>query len=241
MKKYVSPILKPIYKFLFSKYTDADKISFIFRRLIKQSKNANRPFYFIQIGACDGKTGDPFFPLATKYNLSGILVEPVPYLFERLKANYKNNSKVFFENVAIGDPKQGLKFFRLPENPELPVWHNQLGSFKKEIILKHRFAIPDIENLIIEEAVEVISFEDLLKKYHLKFISLLYIDTEGSDSDIIEAIDFTKISVESVLFEHKHLSAAQYESCKRHLRESGFDEIIPFTGDTFCLKTKLEK
>jgi hypothetical protein len=108
MKKYIFPILKPIYKFLFSKHTDADKISFIFRRLIKQSKNANRPFYFIQIGACDGKTGDPFFPLVTKFNLSGILIEPVPYLFERMKA-----VKDISGNLAL------MRSYHLPATPSV--------------------------------------------------------------------------------------------------------------------------
>lgn len=49
-------------------------------------KNAN--FFFRQIGANDGVLGDPLHDSVLRHKLTGLLVEPLPNLCERLKANY---------------------------------------------------------------------------------------------------------------------------------------------------------
>ena len=204
--------------------------------IIKKKRRNNQSFFFVEIGANDGKTGDPMFDLISKYHLPGIMVEPVPYLFQRLLDNYKHEKNLFFENAAIGDSGKGLTFYSLPETPGLPVWHNQLGSFRKDIILKHRFAIPNIEELILEEEINVISFDDLMKKYSVAQISLLFIDTEGYDYEIIKTIDFENYDIENILFENKHLSFEEHNDCITYLKAQGFNKIITYGGDTLAQK-----
>lgn len=239
MKRKVYKLLKKVYKFLFNKYTDQDKVHSLLRKIIRRKIKDKEAIYFIQIGANDGKTGDPFYELVLKYNLKGILVEPVPYLFERLKSNYKDQSEVVFENAAIGNPERKLKFYRLEETPGLPIWHNQIGSFRKEVVLRHEFAIPNIKELILEEDVNIISFDDLLKKYNLSYVTILFIDTEGYDGEIIRSINFSKCSIDCILFEFKHLSEVDYFDTMKYLRENGFNYIIEYEGDTLCSKYEL--
>ena len=51
-------------------------------------------FFFVQIGANDGRslggtpgvTDDPIFEYVHTYRWSGLLVEPIPYLFDRLRS-----------------------------------------------------------------------------------------------------------------------------------------------------------
>src|SRR5262245_62092092 len=58
---------------------------------------------FIEVGAGDGKSFDPLYHFAVKNDWSGLLIEPHPELFARLRENYIACSNVTFENVAISD------------------------------------------------------------------------------------------------------------------------------------------
>src|SRR5436190_1288030 len=64
---------------------------------------ANAPIKLVQIGSNDGMKGDPFH-LLIKRRLAwrALLVEPIPYLFEQLQRNYGDESRLGFENVAVG-------------------------------------------------------------------------------------------------------------------------------------------
>jgi hypothetical protein len=59
---------------------------------------------FIQIGACDGISGDPIYPNAL-HNLSwtGVLIEPNPIQFEQLKTNYRGREGLTFKCAAVSD------------------------------------------------------------------------------------------------------------------------------------------
>lgn len=233
-------IVKNIYKLFFIRHSEPYKLQLLLRETIRKKIKNKKEFFFVQIGSNDGKKGDPLFNLVFKYKLHGILVEPVPYLFQRLTDNYKGLQHLIFENAAIGDPKQDLKFYRLVETPGLPNWHNQLGTFKKHTILTHKFQIPDIEKLIIEEKINVMSFEDLMKKHQVSEITILHIDTEGYDFEIIKSIDFTKWKIENILFENMHLSAPEEIECTNFLQSKGFHCIVKYGADTFCTRNKIK-
>ncbi|MBK6937124.1 MAG: FkbM family methyltransferase [Chitinophagaceae bacterium] len=60
--------------------------------------------FFVQIGANDGKSGDPLYEFIINHNWKGILVEPMPDVFEQLKENFSFASgRLIFENSAISD------------------------------------------------------------------------------------------------------------------------------------------
>ena len=62
-------------------------------------------FFFVQIGACDGVFVDPIHRFIIKHRWRGVLVEPVPYLFNLLMQNYEGYNLIF-ENVAISDKEE---------------------------------------------------------------------------------------------------------------------------------------
>ncbi len=80
----------------------------------------------------------------------GVMVEPVPYVFERLRAAYAGNDRVTLENAAIADRNGRLPFYHLAEaadyEPEgMPEWYDGIGSLSCDAVLSHARAIPDIE------------------------------------------------------------------------------------------------
>src|SRR6202008_3756399 len=56
----------------------------------------------VEVGANDGKTGDPVFHLIrSRRHSKALLVEPVPHLFERLQRTYSDLPNCILANVAI--------------------------------------------------------------------------------------------------------------------------------------------
>jgi FkbM family methyltransferase len=192
-------------------------------------------FFFIQIGSNDGKTGDPIYEYVVKYGWRGILIEPVPYLYEKLKSTYAGRTGLVFENIAIADEDGYKTFYRVEENdePGNPFWYDQLGSFCKEVVLKHRHIVPNLEKHLVSEQIPCISLDSLLQKHGVSKLNLLNIDTEGYDYEIIKTVPFGRIKPYVILYEHKHLSGHDKQACASLLTEQGY-HILEIQGDTFA-------
>lgn len=196
---------------------------------------------FVQIGANDGINGDPIHDYIKKHRWHGVLVEPVPYIFDALEANYKEfKDNLFFENSAIATENGKLTFYRLQKSdlPDLPVWYDQLGSFNKEVVMKHQHSLPHFNDLFIEDTVNAITFYDLIQKYAIQDLNLVHIDTEGYDYEILKMIPFADINIDFIMFEHKHLSKSEYKEAKKMLQ--GFGYKCGLKGaDTIAVKKHL--
>ena len=93
----------------------------------------------VKIGANDGKGGEPLYWLIQGKDCNVVFVEPVKFLFQRLKVNYGDSPKYMFENVAIGESREQKIFFYLSEDTKEILTKNypsyyikiydQLGSF----------------------------------------------------------------------------------------------------------------
>ena len=117
--------------------------------------NDDRSVTFVQIGSNDGVRADPLHPHIVAGRWRGVLVEPLEYLFERLKRNYADVSGLEFECCAVAADR-GVKTFYYVEPTEeshIPVWYNQLGSLSRDKVLKSRRAIPDIEDRLVSTEV----------------------------------------------------------------------------------------
>jgi FkbM family methyltransferase len=200
-----------------------------------------REVYFIQVGSNNGLTGDPIYPFIQQYGWMGVLVEPVPYLFEELKKNYQSYAgSLIFENSAIAHQDGQLPFYRLQKSDkaDLPVWYDQLGSFNKEVVWRHRSAIPHFDELVMEDTVSAIRFETLVSKHGISKADLLHIDTEGYDYEVLKGTSFEKLGIELVMFEHVHLSDVDYRGALQLLRKHGFVYGIKHS-DTIGVKKDL--
>jgi len=116
-----------------------------------------------------------------------ILIEPNSSLIEDLIKNYQNLIKkniVIICNKAISIKNEITKLY-LYDSCE----HSSLIKRKSHIIPKR------------EINIESITFEELCKIYNINEIELLLIDTEGLDYEIINSIDFSKISIKKLIFE----------------------------------------
>ena len=191
---------------------------------------------FIQVGSNDGLSNDPIFALSSsRASWTGILIEPVPYLFERLKINYGNSPRFIFENIAIGRKSGKIPFYYVVERARhelgnLPEWHDQLGSFDKNHILKHM--IPQIESFIEVMDVQVYTLQEVLARHKWHTIDLLHIDAEGYDWEILSGVDLLALNPKMVIIEHTHLSVGDQNLARQKLLSAGYR--VQALGGDFC-------
>ncbi len=218
---------KIFYPVLFKILEKKNYLEIEFDKMIKDYSAKNKDVFFIQIGANDGMKFDPTYLYVKKYGWKGILVEPVGYVFDKLKNNYKNVKGLVFEDAAIGD-KDGFKNFYLlkkSEGENLPLWYDEIGSFSKEHVLKHGDRIKDIDKRLMTQKIKVLTLKSLLEKYKVSKIDFLQIDTEGYDQYILKQIPFNKIKPSMIVYEDRHLSREEKEHCQKLLIENGYTII----------------
>ena len=194
---------------------------------------------FVEIGANDGAQHDHLRPLILGSEWSGVMVEPVPYIFERLRTNYAGLERVRLENAAIADRDGDLEFFHLVDASEderraLPSWYDGVGSFSRERVAAHARHIPDIEQRIVRREVPALTFASLRARHGLDRVDLLVIDTEGHDWELLRSIDLAGDPPTVVVYEHFHLGADDRAAAAAHLRACGY-RTLEEGFDTLCV------
>lgn len=146
-------------------------------------------FFFVQIGANDGKTSDPVYNFIKQYKLSGILIEPQKIPFKKLKETYSSCENLIFANIAIGEEDGEESLYNVKESFKSVYNHYTKGdamgisSFYKQHIREHlKKNVPELSNrdnvdeFIDIETVNTLSFDTFVQKYNVNRIDLLQID-----------------------------------------------------------------
>jgi len=199
----------------------------------------NKPeVFFVQVGSNDGVQGDPIHDLVIAgKNWRGIFIEPINFLFCRLRQNYGDSERFVFENVAIGTRSETKKFYYVSEKAkseaELPYWHDQLGSFDKNHIT--RMLGDQMIPYIVEADVECQPLQVILDRNQVDTIDLLHIDTEGFDYQVLSQVDLKRYKPSVILFEHHLLTDDEFFKARKLLRRNGY-RLLQYGNDTLALK-----
>jgi FkbM family methyltransferase len=187
-------------------------------------KRVSRPF-FVKVGAHDGVTADPCSDaLLENRAWRGLLIEPVPYCFERLRRSYADERRFRLEPVAIGVRSGSAPFYYADEKareqlPDLPAWYDQLGSFDRDHLLRH---LPGIAPFVVEREVEVRTLPEVLERNGVREVHLLHVDAEGQDLAILRTLDFRRWKPLALLVEHALLSEAERGELDALLADAGY-------------------
>jgi FkbM family methyltransferase len=208
-------------------------------RLLRAFADVHPRASFVEIGANAGDHHDHLRPHILERQWRGLMVEPVPYVFDRLVRNYGHIGRVTLVNAAVGSQDGERPFFHLreaapDERHRLPHWYDGIGSFSREAILSHRPQLPDIDSRLVETTVPTLSFESLCRDHGVERVDLLAIDTEGHDFEILRSIDLDRRRPAIVVYEHFHLAPADRAACAALLRSHGY-RTMEEGFDTLCL------
>lgn len=213
------PLLRRLCIYLFGEMRWPGPVHQVLNTFAHESRDVS----FIQVGSCDAAFGDPIIEFVKAHKWRGVLVEPVPYVFEMLRARHGRNPRLTFENVAIGGDDSTRTFYCMePLSEPLSPWYNQLGSFSREHIEKHERFTPGLSKHIREIKVPCLKLNSLLKKHGLSHLDLLHVDAEGSDFEVLRGLDFDLCTPSIVLFELGHLPRAERVACTEFLELRGY-------------------
>jgi len=186
----------------------------------------------IQIGANDGISHDHLHSAIKQFRLESLLLEPIKKYFLDLQNNYSNYDNVRFENSALSINNEILFLYKV--NPE---YFNKYGtltrgisSFYKEHLLKHGIK----KKHIIQEKVNQISFDELLKKYRINNFDLLLIDAEGYDCHIVNDF-FLKVKKirPIIIFEWSHIKNIDFKNTLDEIIKNNYS-FFSIGDDIFC-------
>ena len=192
----------------------------------------------IQIGSHVGNTGnDPIFrdiDETTKL----VLVEPVPYLFSKLRDNYamrlKDLTNIIFINKAVSDFIGEIELTIPSERNDwstLPTWASQLASVNPNHATGH---IPNLQVDTIRATTTTI--DEIIREFNITEIDLLHTDTEGHDYNILMNYSFV-IKPRQILFEYKHMDGLltvgqKYVELSNRLVLLGYTKTFSDTEDS---------
>lgn len=201
--------------------------------VVRDRASRDPVFNFVQIGANDGLRCDPIRHLVGELRLPGLLVEPMPNLFEALQQNYAGSPGLAFENSAVAWEDGERVMYRIRPDADVPDWAHGLGSFDRAHLMneRHPFTEKDVEQV----SVQVVSFRTLLTKHHITRIGLLQIDTEGYDAEIVRMVLSSDIRPELINYENFHVPLADRVRCKQMLQNHGYG-FVDVGKDTLAAK-----
>ena len=111
--------------------------------------------------------------------------------------------------MAVGAEPAVLPFYFVREEaksqfPDLPPYFDQLGSFDRQHIVSHLGGM--LEPFIEELPIAVERLHDLIQKHRIKDISILHIDTEGFDYQVLQGLQMEVNRPRWILLESKHFT-----------------------------------
>jgi len=193
---------------------------------------------FVKVGANDGITGDPVSDLLlADARWKGLLIEPVPFIFDRLRKNFGEGPRFMLEQIAIGPNSGQAAFYYVDAKaidclPGLPVWYDQLGSFDRNHIVRQLNGV--LAPFIRECLVEVRRLPEVLKQRGIRDVHLLHIDAEGYDYEVLKTADLDHRPPAAILIENKNLAEAQKTELVSLLRRQGYS-VDQCDGDYFAV------
>jgi FkbM family methyltransferase len=175
---------------------------------------------FVQIGANDGVYGDPLREYVTKFPWCGILVEPQPAVFNKLRNNYDGEKeRLVFENVAIGDHSGQVTMYAPNSTSSDGDFETTVASVDPGVAGKQ---LSKRKSQLKAFTVPCLTLNDLLAKHRLYCWDILQIDVEGHEFKILSSLDLSRFTPLLIQFEHGHLSAPDIDRTVQYLAKANY-------------------
>src|SRR5262245_29549026 len=124
-------------------------------------------FFFIQVGAHDGKLADPIHRFVEQFQLRGLLLEPQPELFDALQLTYAHRPDLTLVNAAIApvDGKITMHRVRPARAPEH--WVTATASLRRDMLDTIRCQVADLDGMTETIRVQAITPKSLFRDYEV--------------------------------------------------------------------------
>jgi FkbM family methyltransferase len=202
-----------------------------FHALAKNVKALTPSPFVLQIGAMDGVLFDLLHPHLIKGGWRGILVEPLPDMFEALQNTYAAQPQLTLVNCAIGDHEGAMALRRIDPKAVaeglLPkeALGIATGFADRGLFARSDYAARFAAHTVIVQA-PCRTLQKLLDEHNVDKIDVVVIDAEGADWLIAKQLDFAYYKPRLFCMEHSHLTAGEIEECYRFLSTRGYSLAV---------------
>jgi FkbM family methyltransferase len=214
------------------------------RRLLRELARIEPSAFFIVVGANDGVQGDHLRALVASQRWEGIMIEPQPDAFGRLREVYAGEPRIILEQAAIADRDGKVPFYEIAPpaegqgGGEIIGTYDLLGSLLPPTPETH-YWIGDLKHRIRPTEVDCLRFDTLCRKHAVSRLDVLLVDTEGADLMVLESADIGARRPRLVAYEHALLTAAERAAAQRLMRGYGY-ELMAEAMDTWCLDVSVD-
>ena len=194
--------------------------------IFKNHKNG----IFMDVGAHDGLDLNNTLYFETTHNWTGINVEPIKSVYERLVTNRPNCINI---NAAVFNEDKPVDFIENTGYTEM------LSGIKSEFCSQHLARISgentikgSISNVITVDAKRI---ETICDEHNIKNINYLSIDIEGGESNAIRSINFDKLFIDVIGFENNYPDSKESKNIVSYLQEKGYILLPQHIADIFMI------
>jgi FkbM family methyltransferase len=190
---------------------------------------------FVQVGAYDGQANDPMHDLVRRLGWRGILVEPQPDAFERLREAYADVEGLVFLNAAVAEERGSRTLWHIAgSEPDDPWWKGQVSSFDRDHLLKHIRGDTRLVARVVGTPVPTVTVEDVLSRAPRR-VDVVQVDTEGYDAAIIAMLPLDQHQPDLIRFEHRHLAPQEHAKAVGRLVAYGY-RVAVNEDDTIAMQ-----
>jgi FkbM family methyltransferase len=159
---------------------------------------------FCSLGESDGETYSNVRALALK-GWRGILVEPVPKAFEKMKELYKGYRGFYLKNYAITD-FNGTKIFNVNKKGVVNGDCGLLGTFHQSEMERFK-RLTDYEQI----PVRCHHWKTAINGWRIKEFDMISIDIEGDELNVLPDINLSKTRAVCIEWNSKPELKAEYD------------------------------
>lgn len=165
--------------------------------VIEQLLPDMRKGVFVDIGANDGITLSNTY-LLEKRGWTGLAIEPIPTIYERLV----KNRKCIIINGCISE-KSGKSLFRLVLG-ELNMLSGLVDEYDPRHLERIKRDMVSVGGDFKDIEVNCYNFNELLNNQGISHIDYLNIDVEGGEYKILNSIDFDRVKISVIGVENNY-------------------------------------
>jgi FkbM family methyltransferase len=171
------------------------------------------------------------YQYVTRYGWHGLLIEPLPDIFEQLRRNYDGHQGLSFENVAIANEPGTRLMYRV--NPDaiqqglVPAWAKGISSFFNDRNALGGLRVPtdtfeQMRPYITKQEVSCDTLPHVLDRNRVQKIDVLVMDVEGYDFHVLKQLDFQRFFPHMIMMEWYNLPHDEKKQALQLLKKHGY-------------------
>jgi FkbM family methyltransferase len=204
-------------------YSQDNQDKYLETNIFKGYKNG----FYVDVGAHDGISINNTLYFEKNNNWSGINIEPIKKVFDKLVINRPNNINL---NCAVCNNDGETEFLCNTGYTEM------ISGIKDNFNIRHlhRLQHENIQHGSITEIIKVETkkLETILDENDISHINYLSIDVEGAEFEVIKSINFDKTFIDVIGFENNYDDVSIH--IVEYLQNKGFI-IIHTSLDIFMI------